>query len=35
VYSKKPLIDPAYLKKVGLHFKNDWENCLKHKNRKT
>ena len=35
VYSKKPLIDPAYLKKVGLHFKNDWESCLKYKNRKT
>ena len=35
MYSKKPLIDPAYLKKVSLHFKNDWENCLKYKNRKT
>ena len=35
VYSKKPLIDPAYLKKVRLHFKNDWESCLKYKNRKT
>lgn len=33
MYSKKPLIDPAYLKKVGNHFKDDWEKCLKYENR--
>ena len=32
MYSKKPLIDPAYLKKVSKHFRGDWENCLKHEN---
>ena len=33
MYSKKPLIDPAYLKKVSKHFKDDWEKCLKYENR--
>ena len=32
LYSKKPLIDPVYLKKVSRHFKDDWESCLKYKN---
>ena len=32
MYSKKPLIDPVYLKKVSEHFKDDWERCLKYKN---
>jgi hypothetical protein len=31
MYSIKPLISPKYLKKVGKHFKDDWENCLKYK----
>ena len=33
MYSKKPLIYPAYLKKVSKHFKDDWEKCLKYENR--
>ena len=33
MYSKKPLMDPAYLKKVGNHFKDDWEKCLKYETR--
>ena len=32
ISSKKPLINPEYLKKVGNHFKDDWESCLKYKN---
>ena len=31
MYSKKPLIDPVYLKKVSKHFKEDWEKCFKFK----
>ena len=32
MHSKKPLIDPDYLKKVREHFKDDWEKCVKYKN---
>ena len=35
MYSKKPLIDPAYLKKISKHFKHDWDKCLKYENRET
>ena len=34
IYSKEPLIDPEYLKKIRDYFKDDWERCLTYKNMK-
>ncbi len=34
IYSKEPLVDPEYLKKIRDYFKDDWERCLAYKNMK-
>ena len=34
IYSKEPLIDPSYLKKIKHYFKDDWEACLTYQNEK-
>ena len=34
MYSKEPLIDPAYLEEIRNYFKDDWEACLAYQNKK-